>query len=373
MKLITLPVGVLSAAIKTVAPAVGLKTVIPVMENVHVDATADALVFTTHNMNIGMCFKLPHALAAGVKPFTFLIDFTTLTRILEALPKEAEISLQVAEDGTHIKVTSGKDTYKLGTENPKDFAIPKQPTAEPIPLTNNAWQAMQTAVGACAKESIGNANESLFVEIMDSGQEKAVVFATGTNNGILFHQKVSNLTGKINGVLVPQGMLRAAKDFDGETATLSFDENRIALTNGTVTITAVLPTGKFPDYRVVLVKEPGNIAINGTEWASALKKLLAVTPDTTNAVTLTQTGKDVIAITAENIDFSNEGNTTVNIGLIGDAVGGEMKYNARTWLHVLDMFEEADQPLSVYMQPGKYTCIRNAQNTKLAMLPSFTN
>lgn len=277
---ITIESGVLSRAMKTAATIVEGANTIPILANVRLEARGDELEITTTNMEIE--FRQRVSLAQGGELST-TVDARRLAAIAGAAESGQQISLDLA-DG-RLVAKAGRSRWQLPVISAADFPpMPFEAAGHGLRMTGKELGDIvdRTLWSASTEET-----RYYLCGIYVDPEGSKVRFTT--TNGISIVCLTSDLAwpGDAPPVIIPSKFARTMKTVVSEAAdvAVAWNDGKIRVTVGDVTLTGKLVEGTFPDYRRVLPQKSGDpILVDPENLRRALKRMELVGSEKTRAV-----------------------------------------------------------------------------------------
>ena len=244
--------------LQSVIGAVERRQTLPILTNVLVNATEQALTLTATDLEVELCAR---AELPAETPGAITLPARRLHDILRALPEDATVT--VTADGDKTTVRCGRSRFTLATLPASDF-----PTLENLPLEGEirvpqgALRSMiERTHFAMAQQDVRYYLNGLLLEV-----SSGIVRLVATDGHRLAFQELATEAevAEPRQVIVPRKgimeLMRLLADNDAE-ATLALSPNHIRVTLGEIRFTSKLIDGKFPDYLRVIPREGGRVVI----------------------------------------------------------------------------------------------------------------
>lgn len=244
--------------LQSVIGAVERRQTLPILTNVLVNATEQALTLTATDLEVELCAR---AELPAETPGAITLPARRLHDILRALPEDATVT--VTADGDKTTVRCGRSRFTLATLPASDF-----PTLENLPLEGEirvpqgALRSMiERTHFAMAQQDVRYYLNGLLLEV-----SSGIVRLVATDGHRLAFQELATEAevAEPRQVIVPRKgimeLMRLLADNDAE-ATLALSPNHIRVTLGEIRFTSKLIDGKFPDYLRVIPSEGGRVVI----------------------------------------------------------------------------------------------------------------
>ncbi len=268
-----------------------------------------------------------------------------------------------------IEITSDNGKYKVMGENPDNF--PKEPVNDDSNAFTMPSSALLTAINktifAVSNDDLRPAMTGVFFELDVKG------FTTvATDAHRLVKYKRSDVScPKTDSFIVPKkplNLLRNALPDNDDELKISYNSNHMFVDHGTTQMVCRLIDARFPDYKVVIpVDNPYRLTVTRTDFQSALRRVSIFSNKSTNQVALSISGSE-LQLTAQDIDFSFEGNERMNCQYNGEDM--QIAFNAKFLIEMLNgtSSDEIKMELSTPTKAGIIKPVEQDENEELLML-----
>lgn len=333
----TVSSSVLLKQLSAINGVVSTNPIVPILENFLFQLEANQLTVTASDLQTVMITEITVESSdkgAIAVPAKLLLD------TLRGLP-EQPIFFNVDVDTFGIEIGSDNGRYKLSGENPIDFPkIPSVARAFSVEMSSNALShAIANTIFATSTDDSRPAMTGVYVQL---GAEYATFVATDGHRLIRYrrHDVKSSVDTTM---IIPRKALNLLKaclpsesvplkaDFSSANAFFSF-ANR----NGEqFRMVCRLIDERFPDYEnAIPTNNPNVLTINRSELANSLKRISIYSNRTTHQIRLKMTAPNALAISAEDLDYSNEANEQLMCEYNGDDM--EIGFNAKFLVEMLN-------------------------------------
>jgi DNA polymerase-3 subunit beta len=243
---ITIEAGVLSRAMKSASSLIEAKDTIPILANVRLRAIGNELEIITSNSEIEYRQLVPAAVAGDL--FT-TVDARKLAALAAASETGAQVMLSLA--GDRLTAKSGRSRWVLPTLKAETFP------EFPFEATGGGGATMPgralTATIARLAWSICSETTLFYMCGIHIDPEVDVMrFTSVTKNTFATFTSDIPWPGDAPAVIIPTKYARLVERLAAETdaeVTLAWDDRKIRMTMGAITVTGSLIDGKFPQYR----------------------------------------------------------------------------------------------------------------------------
>jgi DNA polymerase-3 subunit beta len=268
-----------------------------------------------------------------------------------------------------VEITSDNGKYKVMGENPDNF--PKEPAADDANGFTMSSSALLTAINktlfAVSTDDLRPAMTGVFFEL---DKKSFTVVATDAHRLVKYKRKDVSCP-KTDNFIVPKKpltLLKNALPDNEDELNISYNNNHLFVSHGTTQMVCRLIDARFPDYKVVIPTDnPYRMTVNRSEFQSALRRVSIFSNKSTNQVALQINGSE-LQLTAQDIDFSFEGNERMNCQYDGEDM--QIAFNAKFMVEMLGGIsgEEIKMELSTPTKAGILKPIEEDENEELLML-----
>ena len=226
---------------------------LPALECVLFDLNNDGLKIKATNIDLSLSILIP--ISKKDKNDKVLIPAATLNSFLSNLPKsDSNISFETKENNIHI--TSESTDTVINTQPIEDFPDISEEKSEKIFEidSRDLLSGLNSVWYSTATSSIKPELSSVYIY----PSEGDLVFV-GTDSFRLAEKRVSvKKSGEFENLLIPYknvtDIIRIFEDVDEEIE-LSFKEDQLIISSGSVNLISRVVDGNFPDYKQIIPKE----------------------------------------------------------------------------------------------------------------------
>jgi DNA polymerase-3 subunit beta len=170
--------------------------------------------------------------------------------------------------------------------------------------------------------------------------------------------------------IVPKKALNLIKSAlpDNAPISVTFNDTNAFFSFGDTRLICRLIDAKYPDYNAVIpVDNPHLLTISKGDFQNSLKRIAIYSNKTTNQVIL-NIGKEILTLSAQDIDFSNEAIEELNCVFEGEPF--TIGFNAKFLVEMLNVLEsdEVKIELSTPTRAGILTPADQIEGTEILML-----
>ncbi|MBC9813579.1 DNA polymerase III subunit beta [Crocinitomicaceae bacterium CZZ-1] len=157
----------------------------------------------------------------------------------------------------------------------------------------------------------------------------------------------------------PLNLLRSNVTSDIEVL-IEYNESNAVFSFGDIVLVCRLIDGKYPNYEAVIPKEnPNVLIIDRTQFLGSIKRVSIFANKTTHQIKLKLAGSE-LALSAEDLDFSNEANERLTCNYDGEDM--EIAFNSRFLLEMLNNIDTKEVKLEMSV-PSRAGLLMPAEST----------
>lgn len=291
----------LHAGLQRLQPAINNKTILPVLEMVHLNVQKKKATITATNLNVTISADVE---CEANKAFKLLLPFSETFNITKVL---ADLPIEIEMDDKHggLTLSAGFDVFKLGPAgDPTDY--PKlEEFNNDLEFEADAqfFYAMQMA----AMTRSGDNNEMVFNNVCIK-TKKNVIDVVGSDRRMLFLQTFNIETSTEREVLVDGEFMRALKTV--QSAKVIISDKFFCVREGNTEMYVRVTDQKYAKYEVLLPAtiEP-NCSIARDEFKNAISKIMVYKSPLYSTNFLFGEGK--INLNFQDVDFIHEVTTEI--------------------------------------------------------------
>jgi DNA polymerase-3 subunit beta len=281
------------------------------------------------------------------QPCTFLVDKTNY-------------SVEIAYD-------NGKS--RMVGFNGDDF--PRTPSIENSTTVKMSGEIISKAINktlfATGNDDLRPVMSGVFCQF--SPQDITFV-ATDAHKLVRYRRTDSEASGSSSFILPKKPLNLLRTNLSGnEEVLVEYNESNAVFTFGDIVLICRLIDGKYPNYEAVIPKEnPNVLTIDRQQFLSSIKRVSIFANKTTHQVKLKLAGSE-LALSAEDIDFSNEANERLTCNYDGDDM--EIGFNSRFLMEMLNNMDNTEVRLEM-SEPNRagllMPAVKDNENEDILML-----
>jgi DNA polymerase-3 subunit beta len=281
------------------------------------------------------------------QPCTFLVD-------------KATYSIEIAYD-------NGKS--KMVGYNGDEF--PRVPSIERSISIKIAGEIISKAINktlfATGNDDLRPVMSGVFCQF---SPEDITFVATDAHKLVRYRRTDSEATGSSSFILPKKPLNLLKSNLTGtEEVLMEYNESNAVFTFNDIVLICRLIDGKYPNYDAVIPKEnPNVLTIDRVQFLSSIKRVSIFANKTTHQVKLKLAGSE-LALSAEDVDFSNESNERLTCNYVGDDM--EIGFNSRFLMEMLNNIESTEIRLEM-SEPSRagllMPAVKDNENEDILML-----
>jgi DNA polymerase-3 subunit beta len=200
--------------------------------------------------------------------------------------------------------------------------------------------------------------------------EDITFVATDAHKLVRYRRTDSEATGSSSFILPKKPLNLLKSNLTGtEEVLMEYNESNAVFTFNDIVLICRLIDGKYPNYDAVIPKEnPNVLTIDRAQFLSSIKRVSIFANKTTHQVKLKLAGSE-LALSAEDVDFSNESNERLTCNYVGDDM--EIGFNSRFLMEMLNNIETTEIRLEM-SEPSRagllMPAVKDNENEDILML-----
>ena len=256
-----------------------------------------------------------------------------LLDVLKNLPDQP-CTFTVSKDTFAIEIAYDNGKSKMVGYNGDDFPrVPELENGNSIKISGEiVANAINKTLFATGVDDLRPVMSGVFCEF---SPESITFVATDAHKLVRYTRTDSQASGSSSFILPkkPLNLLKTNLSGDEEVQLEYNDSNAIFTFNDIVLICRLID-GKYPNYEAVIPKEnPNVLTIDRQQFLSSIKRVSIFANKTTHQIKLKLAGSE-LALSAEDIDFSNEANERLTCNYNGEDL--EIGFNSRFLMEMLN-------------------------------------
>jgi len=347
-------------ALGHVTSVVERRTTIPILSNVLLRASGNALEFKATDLEREVIEQAP---AEVMTPGAVTVPAHMLHDIVRKLPDGAEVEMVRDPERDRLSLTAGQARFALQTLPAEDFPD----------LTAGEMSHEFTVSAADLKKLLDKTRFAISTEetryylngiyLHPATGNGPTLRAVATDGHRLAQVEMPRPEGAdgMPGVIIPRKTVhelhRLLEDSDAEVK-VGVSTSKVRFEIGTVTVTSKLIDGTFPDYaRVIPQGNDKALTVSNAQFKSAVDRVSTIASERGRAVKL-NLADDRMVLSVSNPEG---GSATEELGVSYSSAPLEIGFNAR---YLLDIADQLDSDTAVFKlaDPGSPTLVRDGED-----------
>lgn len=324
-------------AVDIASEALEKRNSIPILSNVRVVGTGDAMIVTGTDLDVEIVVTVP---AAADAHFNTTVPGDLLDKLLKKAVASDYVSLVTNEAA--CKLDFERANFNLQTLPAEDFPSLSMGDALNTFEMKGAdfWAMVDGTIDAVSKEETRYYLNGIYLHTIENGNRRTIVTAA-TDGHRLYRQEFEMPFGadQMPGVIIPRKAcdilykLLKGKN-QPETVTISVNDTKIRIAYDDIVITSKLVDGTFPDYaRVVPQRNSKPAKVSAKAMIEAAESVSLVSGEKSRAVKLSFDEGHAFCLLEVNNPDSGRAEMSVPCQFTGDCL--EIGFNARYLISAL--------------------------------------
>ena len=273
------------AVLQSVAGIVERRHTLPILANVLIRKTGNALQLTTSDLEVQI--RTTAELGGDTGDFTTTVNARKIIDVLRTMPSDQTVSLETSQDKLVLK--GGKSRFTLASLPAEDFPLVQEAAsfgpAFSVPQKTLKHLLGQVAFAMAVQDIRYYLNGILFVA---EGKQLSLVATDG--HRLAFASATLDVEVPKQEVILPRKTVielqRLLSDADGALE-MRFASNQAKFSFGTLEFVTKLVEGKFPDYNRVIPRNHHNsVTLGRAPLLASLQRTAIMTTDKFKGVRL---------------------------------------------------------------------------------------
>lgn len=267
-------------------------------------------------------------------PARILVDY------LKTLP-EQPLTFSIDEDSCQVEITTDRGKYKLNGENGDDFPrVSSDDKMSDITLPSGVLQkVINKTAFATGTDELRPPMTGVLFQLNKDGIN---FVATDAHKLVRYRRTDAKASGSASLIMPKKALNLLKSNLPGEQTqvTISYNSSFAFFSYNNVKLICRLIEGRYPDYNAVIPTEnPNRLTINRADFLNTLRRVIIFSNKTTHQVILKIKGNE-IAVSAQDLDFSNEANERIDCAYDGENM--EIGFNAKFLLEMLNAMDNEE-------------------------------
>jgi len=335
----------------------------PVLQNLLVSASADGVVVSATDMEIGLKWKIRAEDCQVLKEGALLLPAARIAQIARSVESE-EVTIAEEEKGCSIR--AGRSTFEVLTEKVEDFPeVPDPPAKAALEIEAARFAAAtRKTIFAAARESTRYALNGVHIEVKDGSLE---MVATDGRRLALVKEKVGKQAA-IPAAIVPQKALAQVEKLKGgedDKLRISIGDRQVFFAGAKGLVVSRLIEGHFPPYQEVIPRDANKKAsVSRGALLSAMRQAALMTSEESKSVLMSFDNGE-LTITGRSPD---EGSSEVKIDVKFEGEKIEIRFNPQFVIDALATSDAEDVTLEM-KEPSTPALLKDGTGFLYVVMP----
>lgn len=255
---------------------------LPILANVLIQGSGDAVRVTATDLEVGACVSIPAQVAS---PGAITLSARKLGEIVRELPA-ATLSMKVQEN-FWVALRCAGAAYRLVGLSPDDFpAVTPGTPAAWVPIDSATLKQMLEQTSFAMSHDEGRyALNGILLSLAD---KEIRLVATDGHRLVITTRALRESVPAATGIVPRKGVLEISRVLGGsEEVQIALAENQFVLKMPNFVMVARLIEGQFPNYEAVLPKgHPSRVTIARAALVAALRRVSVMSEERTKPIKL---------------------------------------------------------------------------------------
>lgn len=342
--------------LQSISGVLSTSNTLPILDNFLFEINDSQLIISASDLETTMRTSMEVEANGSGKiaiPAKLLLD------VLKNLPDQpCTFSVDYATFGIEIAYDNGKS--KMVGFNGDEF--PKIPVIENSSSVKVSGEIISSAINktlfATGNDDLRPVMSGVFCQF--SPQD--IIFVATDAHKLVRYKRTDSTAETTSSFILPKkplNLLRTNVTSDIEVL-IEYNESNAVFTFGDIVLVCRLIDGKYPNYEAVIPKEnPNVLIIDRAQFLGSIKRVSIFANKTTHQIKLKLAGSE-LALSAEDLDFSNEANERLTCNYNGEDM--EIAFNSRFLLEMLNNIDTKEVKLEMSV-PSRAGLLMPAENT----------
>ncbi|PHR56925.1 MAG: DNA polymerase III subunit beta [Robiginitomaculum sp.] len=328
-------------ALNHVTSVVERRNTIPILSNILLSVTADAVSFAATDLDI----EIVETVSADVRTEgVATLPAHTFYEIVRKLPDGAEVTLEANTEDGQIIIHAGRARFSLPTLPEDEF-----PALSADGLTHSFEMDASELARLIDKTRFAVSSEETRyylngVHLHATEGDDAVIRAVATDGHqlALCESAMPEGAAGMPAIIIPRktiGEVRKLIDDMADAVQVQVSDAKIRFTAGSAILTSKLIDGSFPDYQRVIPKDNENkLELENRTFAASVDRVSTVSVEKSRSVKMVLEA-DMLTLRVSNPE-SGQGTEEIPVSYGGEPM--EIGFNAKYLLNVLSQIDGQD-------------------------------
>lgn len=358
--------------LQSISGVLSTSNTLPILDNFLFEINDNQLVVSASDLETTMRTQLiVEANEAG----KIAIPAKILMDVLKNLPDQP---CTFSVDHTNFSIEIAYDNGKSRMVGYNGDEFPKTPTIENSSTVIISGEIISSAINktlfATGNDDLRPVMSGVFCQFTPND---IIFVATDAHKLVLYKREDSQADGNASFILPKKPLNLLKSNITGsEEVKVEYNESNAVFTFGDIVMICRLIDGKYPNYEAVIPKEnPNVLIIDRLQFLSSIRRVSIFANKTTHQIKLKLAGSE-LALSAEDLDFSNEANERLTCNYNGDDL--EIGFNSRFLMEMLNNIDTKEVRLEM-SEPSRAGLLmpvdgaNTAENILMLVMPVMLN
>lgn len=330
--------------LQSLSGVVGTNNTLPILDNFLFQLNDKGLKITASDLETTMSVKIQPDMMDGAGEVA--IPARTLLDIMKNFP-DIPVTISVAEPNLLVEIRAGEGHYRLPGYKSDEF-----PT---LPAMENSmmWEIPADVLATGFEKTIfatGNDEIRLVMSgVLVDMKENCLTFVATDAHKLVRYRRMDVKSDSVASFIMPKKPINQLKNILGtmgeESVLVEFNKTNASFMFGDFILVCRLIDGAYPNYEAVIpTNNPNQMTVDRQLFLAALRRVAVFSSKATRQVRFKIAGQEVM-LTAEDIDFNNEGKERFTCSYSGDDI--EIGFNSRFFQEMLNNIDTEEVRLEM--------------------------
>lgn len=308
---------------------------LPILDDFLFELNNDQLTITSSDLETTMQVTVTADMAE--ESGSIAIPAKILVETLKTMP-DVPVSFVINPDTMLVEISAGEGKFKMpghpGDEYPR---TPPIEDATSVTFTSSVLaQAVNKTIFATGNDELRLVLSGVFCELTP---EDVTFVATDAHK--LVRLRRMDIRSEVSAAFIlpkkPLNLLKNILSSQDVPVQIEYNKTNAYFSFSNINLICRLIEGKYPNYDAVIPKDnPNRMIIDRLSLLSAIRRVAIFASQSTHQIRFRITGQELM-LSAEDIDFSNEGHERLNCSYQGEDI--EIGFNSKFLLEMLNNLE----------------------------------
>ena len=319
--------------LQTIGGVLNSSNTLPILDNFLFEVDNKELTVSASDLETTMITRV--AVEAKEKG-SIAIPARLLLDTLKTFP-EQPLTFSIDEKTYGVEISSDYGKYKLAGQNGDEF--PKTPVIENPSAITVGGEVLSKAINKTLFATGNDELRPVMSGVYCAFSTDSLTFVATDAHKLVRYTRTDAKASSNASFITPKKPLNILKgNLSGDhDVKIEYNDSNAHFSFGQIDLICRLIDGKYPNYEAVIPAEnPNKLTIDRVAFLGSIRRVAIFSNKTTHQVRLKIAGSE-LAISAEDLDFSNEANERLTCSYEGDDI--EIGFNSK---FLMDMLNNID-------------------------------